>query len=106
MKTAWTKDSPYKQKRKDVPADSLQIEDTPWPGVIRSTASKYQHLFEAMRSGQCIACNSSESSAIAAAMRKHFKSRGRNPIIRTQSKCEDGKGRVWLIRADPVLRAA
>jgi hypothetical protein len=81
----------------------LKIESTPYqPEGRRSIASKYTRLFSKLSEGQCIVCEPKETGSVRAALQKHYKNRKAHPIIRTISHCEDGKGRVWLVKLEKL----
>ena len=64
-------------------------------------ANKYADIFEAMKPGQCIVCQSDEAAALSNAMKKWIENTGAKCITKFTTRYVDGKGRVWLL-ADPA----
>lgn len=77
--------------------NKLEIADDK-PGS-RSSKFKYDHIFEQMKTGQCIRCHSSHTSTIAASMREWAKRTGQKVNSKQQSNYSDTepKGRVWKL---------
>lgn len=93
-------------KLTSVNTSALKVESMPYPGMKRNTGSKYEEVFTKLKPGQCVVCSPDDTNRISAALRKYHENRNAHPIVRSIAKCEDGKGRVWLIRADQKLKAA
>ncbi len=79
---------------------SLVICDDPLPTARALPDLKYQSVFDRLKPGQCIKCDSKDVGKIACGLRKHFERRGITDKVKTASRYEaDGMGRVWWAAA-------
>lgn len=86
-----------RNKERHIDVGMLKVEHgTPIPLSARSSkASKYASLFEQLKPGSCIVCESGETNQIAAALRKYLLRYGKKPSVRSLRRCDDGHARVW-----------
>ena len=91
-----------KAQRRDrfIDPTKLKIANDPLVGRARP-ANKYAEIFEAMKPGQCIVCQSDEAAALSNATKKWIENTGAKCITKFTTRYVDGKGRVWLL-ADPA----
>lgn len=108
IKTKFATPNPFAPLRKatpktDIKVSSLAIEATPYnPVGRRSTASKYDSVFAKLKVGECVVCAPEAVASINSALRKYHQKLGAYAIVRSITKCNDGKGRVWLMRVDSL----
>ncbi|MGS1116906.1 hypothetical protein [Castellaniella sp. UC4442_H9] len=82
----------------------LEIDTTPYP-TRRKVGSKYDEVFAALLPGQCVKCDSAKTNSISQALRKWLEAHGKTGYrVRHIVKCDDGAGRVWLLR-EPLKMA-
>lgn len=106
MKTALKVASPFpvvrrKTEKQTVDASLLRIDtETPPPAPgSRPGHSKYDDLFPALKPGNSIVCEKNERELIRNALMKWLKRRGSTGFdVVSQSKCDDGHARVWLVK--------
>jgi len=67
------------------------------------THHKYEAMFEGIKEGDCfrVPGGNKQVSAVALALRHYLKRHHINGIVRQKSVCDDGIGRVWLIKVLP-----
>jgi hypothetical protein len=72
------------------------------PGRV-VTLHKYEAMFYGVKEGDCfrVPGGNKEVSAVALALRHYLKRHQINGIVRQKSVCDDGIGRVWLIKVLP-----
>lgn len=76
----------------------LEIDTTPYP-KRRTVGSKYDALFSALEPDQCVKCDPANTNSVSNALRKWLEVHGKSGYrVRHIVKCEDGFGRVWLLR--------
>lgn len=106
MKTALKVASPFpvvrrKSDRETVDASLLKIDTTtppPKPGS-RPGHSKYDDLFPKLQPGNSIVCEKHERELIRMALMKWLERRGEKGFnVVSQSRCDDGHARVWLVK--------
>lgn len=102
--TAALKSTPFaqlvrKKTLSHIDASMLSVEHgTPIPEG-RRVYGKYDNLFESMKFGSCVACEPKEMNSVANALRKYLQRQKRQGKVVSVSRCEDGKARVWLVKA-------
>lgn len=87
--------------------EKLTISNDPMP-AHRASPNKYGEIFSRLKPGQCIVCEPPHAAKLATALKKHVAQSGQNHMVRSTSRFDDGRGRVWLIAgpAAKVKRAA
>ena len=82
--------------------DELVIcNDPPPSSTLGPRVSKYYAKFEGLLVGQCLSCSKEKASPVANAMRAWIKKTGRKGVgVISISDYGDGKGRVWLVKAE------
>lgn len=73
----------------------MQITDDPIEG--RMTHTDCYKLFNQMKIGQCIVCDSKDVNALANAMRRWAVKHKKDIKPKIKINCADGAGRVWMI---------
>lgn len=65
----------------------------------RASPNKYNDLFGRLKPGQCLICESDQAAKLSTALKKYIASTQQhsNCIVRSTSRFDDGRGRVWLI---------
>ena len=92
-----------KADKETVDASLLRIDtSTPPPKHgSRPGYSKYDDLFKVLQPGQSIVCEKNERELIRMALVKWLERKSiKNLTVISQSKCDDGHARVWLIKKD------
>jgi hypothetical protein len=81
-------------------ADIASIVKTrdPYTGERVSDGSKWDEVFRGCKEGDCFVMPPEETARTERALRKWLEREKINAIVRRQSKGEDGKGRVWLLK--------
>lgn len=91
------------KKAKHIDVATLSICEDPLPSARALPVKKYDDFFATMKVGQCIKCQTSETSSIAAALNKWLDGQGKTNVVKSCTRYEaDGLGRVWLLA--PVKR--
>ena len=91
---------PAKKKESIIDPATLKVTNDPIPSVTRSTASKYDAVFNRLTFGHCIVCDPHEAARLGATLVKWLKTKGKPGKVKSLSRYEkDGKGRVWLLEA-------
>lgn len=86
-----------------VDPDKLQISDDPLPSIRQASEHKYKALFERLKPGKCIVCEGAQAGKIGHALSTYLKKKGddaRFKVRTTKYYEKDGKGRVWLLKAE------
>lgn len=78
--------------------DAIVKTRAPYTGTRVTAGSKWDHVFQGAREGDCFECPPEETARVERALRMWLKKYGIEGIVRRQSKSEDGKGRVWLLK--------
>lgn len=92
-----------------VDVEMLDIGNDEFPGRRSTPEGKYAKLFETLKPGQCLKCEPRETQTLAQAMRKWINNTNRTKTmeVRAMSRFpKDGRGRVWLLEKESVLRKA
>lgn len=107
VKTTLAKSHPFAPKGKPqnpVDISTLTISNDPIPAQRSQPPMKYESLFSQLQHGQCIVCETAESSKIGHALNTWLDKKGRRDVVKTMREYPvDGKGRVWLL--PPVARS-
>lgn len=94
---------------KAIDPELLKITNDPPPGKRVMGEPKYDAIFKALKPGQRIACEPSESQPIAQALRKFLKDReltSKFDVRSVQHYPKDQRGGVWMIaRPAPAAKA-
>lgn len=101
--------APRKRKssgdRRVIDTATLQICTDPMPTKRVSPVNKYDAIFSQLEVGQCIKCESRDAFALSKAL-QHWLKRTKSPhIARSQTRYDDGMGRVWLLAGTPDAHA-
>jgi hypothetical protein len=93
---------PKPAPRPRTPLDLGGIEkcSDPYDHVRVVKQQKYDALFAGVNEGDCfkVPGGEAERSALARALRVYLERRGIEGIVRQNGRCEDGIGRVWLLK--------
>lgn len=82
----------------------IEIDTTPYP-KRRVIGSKYDQTFSDLEPGQCVKCEPERTNSVSNALRKWLENHDKKGFrVRHIVRCEDGYGRVWLLR-EPVKMA-
>lgn len=83
----------------EVNPDTLTICDDPLPAHRARPGCKYEAKFRPLKIGQAIKCQPTDVNRVANALRKYLEA---SPalLVRSIRDYGDGKGRVWLVKAD------
>ena len=78
--------------------DEPVICDDPLPTDRSRPDLKYQALFDHMKPGQCLRCETDQIGAIAGSLRKHFQRKGIKAKVKSMRHYpSDRMGRVWWV---------
>lgn len=91
-----------KEPVKPTDPSTLEICNDPLPSHRASCGNKYEATIKAMKMGQAIKCLPSEVGRVAGALRKFVENTKIAANVRTIKDYGDGKGRVWLMAAEPA----
>lgn len=81
-----------------VDISKLTIADDPLPTHRSAPGHKYDAVFDKLKPGKCLVCESGEAGKIGHALNTYLKRKGKPGTVRTAQRYEkDGKGRVWLL---------
>lgn len=92
------KDQPTRQGNKTANLDAIVKTRAPYSGTRVSQGSKWDELFQGASEGDCWEMPPEETARAERALRQWLKKAGIDGIVRRRSRCEDGKGRVWLYK--------
>jgi len=102
---------PAPQVRVHTPAniDAIVKTQTPYVGTRPDMGSKWAALFDGVKAGDCFEMPSEETARADRALRQYLSKKGytsRDYVIRRRSTCEDGLGRVWVIKLFTPMKVA
>jgi len=103
--TRWIGGSPFAEKKpvkKIALLSDVEITDEPYAPTVRAYHKKYLPTIKTMKPGQAIKCDPEMVKEIARAMNYHLKtlSNGEKLMVRSRKYHDDGRGRVWLLKAE------
>ena len=99
----------HKQHKRNAPVDLATVKKTRAPYTPANTGnkeSKYETLFRGVQEGDCFECPSEKTANLSKALDTYIKKNKIDGVIKQNSRCEDGKGRVWLYKVYKAKAAA
>lgn len=102
---------PAPKVREYTPANIEAITKTqaPYTPARPDQGSKWAALFEGVKPGDCFETPPAETARTERALRVYLSKLGytsRDYVIRRRSTCEDGMGRVWVVKMYAPMKAA
>ena len=108
VKTTFHKRNPWTgipvKKSEHIDTSSLSISDDPIPSHRAVPIYKYDGVFAKLKYGQCVICEPSHAPKISQALRQWLVRQNKSGSVKSMTRYDDGKGRVWLVAAK--LKAA
>lgn len=100
---------PGKEPRKNTVAnmDAIVKTQTPYQGGRPQQGSKWEALFQGVKPGDCFEMPPAEVARAERALRRYLLDKGytsRDFIVRRRETCDDGVGRVWLVKLFAELK--
>lgn len=98
-----------KQHKPNAPVDLSTVAKTRAPYVSPNTGqlvSKYDALFKGVQEGDCFECPPEKTANLSKALDTYIKKHKIDGVIKQNSRCDDGKGRVWLYKVYKAKAAA
>lgn len=104
IQTKFHKRNPWKNepvnKPKFVPIEKLKITNDPFESPKATQQYKYDSLFSKLKHGQCMVMDDPKNGPrVAKALRSWLDRKGVEGAVKQNLRCDDGKARVWLVRA-------
>lgn len=108
VKTAVRGNFPKKEPRPACKVNTETIVKTraPYTGGRSTPEGKWEALFRGATEGDCFEMAPEDTTRAEAALRTWMRKKGIEGIVRRKSRCEDGKGRVWLLKVFKKVGAA
>jgi len=103
--------APKKPPRQNAVAniDAIVKTQAPYVGTRPDMGSKWAALFDGVKAGDCFEMPSEETARAERALRMYLTKKGytsRDYVIRRRCTCEDGLGRVWVIKLFAPMKVA
>src|SRR5574343_1265107 len=98
-----------KQHKPNAPVDLATVKKTRAPYTPANTGnkeSKYETLFRGVQEGDCFECPPEKTANLSKALDTYLKKNKIDGMIKQNSRCDDGKGRVWLYKVFGPRKAA
>lgn len=86
------------RKMQNVDASTLKVCDDPYRPERARTAGKYDAIFDGMKFGQAVRCETKDTAKVSTAMRKWAQERKKKIVVRATKHFDDGMGRVWMLK--------
>lgn len=87
-----------KRERQSTKFDEIVKSRTPYIVTRTTQASKWDAVFKGVQEGDCFEMQPEDVARGEQALRKFLEKNGIEGIVRRRTRCEDGKGRVWLLK--------
>lgn len=98
-----------KQPKLNNPVDLNTVKKTRTPYIVPRVdkqGKKYDELFSGVKEGDCFECPPNQAANVSKALRVYCKNKKIDGVIKQNSRCDDGKGRVWLYKVYGLKAAA